>query len=264
MPDLVSDPRGPLVMRTQRLFISDLHLSPEQPALRALFLGFIRQRARQAAELYILGDLFDHWIGDDEDAPEYQEILHALAALTRGGTACWLMRGNRDFLLGRRLARATGCRLLPDPSLIQVADQRVLLMHGDLLCTDDIPYQRLRRRLRNPFIQHWFLWQSKERRRQIAARYRDRSRTATATKSAITMDVNQRTVEDYFRRYRAERLIHGHTHRPGDHVIKLAGRQSGQRQVLADWQPERGELLIEEQGRWWRESVAAPRQMGWK
>jgi UDP-2,3-diacylglucosamine hydrolase len=243
----------------QRLFVSDLHLSAEQPAPRALFLRFLRQRAPQAMELYILGDLFDSWIGDDEDAPEYLSILQGLTELTRGGVACFLMRGNRDFLLGRRLARATGCRLLPDPSLMQIADQRVLLMHGDLLCTDDIPYQRLRRRLRNPIVEQLFLWQGKARRRQIAADYRQRSRAATATKSVASMDVNPSTVEHYLRRYRADRLIHGHTHRPADHAITIDGRQH-LRQVLADWNAEHGELLVEERGHWWRESHPAEGQ----
>jgi UDP-2,3-diacylglucosamine hydrolase len=240
----------------QRLFISDLHLAPEQPEMLELFLGFLSQRARAAAELYILGDLFDSWIGDDDDTAEYRQVIAALRQVVDSGTACWLMCGNRDFLLGRRFARASGCQLLTDPSRIQIADQWVLLMHGDLLCTDDVPYQRFRRRVRNPIVKRLFLLRSLRRRREIAANYRRRSREAMAAKQAAIMDVNQQAVVAYLRRYRAQRLIHGHTHRPGDHSI-LIDQAIRTRQVLADWRMDAGqakaELLVEQNGRWWRE-----------
>ncbi|WP_328987537.1 UDP-2,3-diacylglucosamine diphosphatase [Thiorhodovibrio winogradskyi] len=249
--------------RTQRLFISDLHLDPDQPEILAHFLAFLRGRARSAGELYILGDLFDAWIGDDalddpQVASDYRRVTASLRALHEAGTRCWLMQGNRDFLLGRRFARASGCRLLGDPSLVRMADQSILLMHGDLLCTDDIAYQRFRRRVRNPLIQKLFLLRPRQQRLRIAADYRGRSRAATAAKQRAIMDVNPRAVIKYIARYQADRLIHGHTHRPGDHPVSLAQHQC-LRQVLADWRYADGkvqaELLVEEKGRWWREPV---------
>nr|WP_207161456.1 UDP-2,3-diacylglucosamine diphosphatase [Rhabdochromatium marinum] len=234
------------------MFISDLHLDPEVPDGMERFCAFLRQRASGAAELYILGDLFDHWIGDDDNRPEYQQVIGTLRTLTSTGTACRLLHGNRDFLLGRRFVRASGCQRLPDPSLVRIANQGVLLMHGDLLCTDDIPYQRFRRWVRNPLIKQLFLWQSLKRRRRIAANYRHRSIEAMTRKPSASMDVNPDTVADYLRRYQADRLIHGHTHRPGDHHLRIDQRNC-MRQVLADWPPDRGEVLVEEHGRWWRE-----------
>ena len=249
--------------RAQRLFISDLHLAPDQPEILAHFLAFLRGRARAAAELYILGDLFDAWIGDDalgdpEVAPDFLQVAASLRELSERGTRCWLMQGNRDFLIGRRFARASGCRLLRDPSLVPMADQSILLMHGDLLCTDDIPYQRFRRRVRNPLVRQLFLLRPRRQRQHIAADYRRRSRAATAAKQTAIMDVSPRTVIQYVRRYRADRLIHGHTHRPGDDLVTLDQRQC-LRQVLADWRINNGEvqaeMLVEQAGRWWREPI---------
>lgn len=243
---------------TQRLFISDLHLSPEQPALLACFLGFLGERAPAAAELYILGDLFDAWIGDDDQTPETLQVIASLRKLTDGGTRCSLLHGNRDFLIGRRFARASGCRLLRDPSLVRMANASVLLMHGDLLCTDDMAYQRFRRKVRNPVVKQLFLLRPLRRRRQIAADYRRLSREALAAKQAKVMDVNPQTVASYLQRYRADRLIHGHTHRPADHRLLIDQRQC-HRQVLADWRVldsgVEAQLLAEENEHWWRESI---------
>ncbi|MCF7993195.1 MAG: UDP-2,3-diacylglucosamine diphosphatase, partial [Thiohalocapsa sp.] len=169
----------------ETLFISDLHLSPDHPGTTALLLQFLRERAPGAAALFILGDLFDTWIGDDDDT--HAQVRQALAALNAGGTRCRIMRGNRDFLLGRRFARQTGCELLPDPALINLDGEPVLLMHGDLLCTDDVPYQRFRRRVRNPVVQWLFLLQPLARRRRIAADYRRKSRATTAEKTMQIM-----------------------------------------------------------------------------
>lgn len=242
----------------QRLFISDLHLSPEHPLLCAAFICFLHGRARAATDLYILGDLFDAWIGDDDDRPDHLAVIAALRALVATGTQCWLMHGNRDFLLGQRFARASGCRLLRDPSLVRIRDETVLLMHGDLLCSDDRAYQRFRRRVRNPLIKRLFLWQSLHRRRRAAADYRARSRAAMAEKPPASMDVSPETVAAYLRRHAAQRLIHGHTHKPADHQLCIAGRVRT-RQVLSDWRVIDGtaqaEVLVEENGRWWREAV---------
>ncbi len=238
------------------LFISDLHLTPERPDAVALFLAFLQGRARAAAALYILGDLFDAWIGDDDDEPPYPAVRAGLRALTDAGTRCRLMRGNRDFLLGTAFARDTGCSLLRDPAVVDLAGMRTLLMHGDLLCTDDLPYQRFRRRVRNPIVQRLFLWQPLPKRRAIAADYRKKSAAAMAEKRHEIMDVNQGAVERYMRRLRVDRLIHGHTHRAADHAFTLRGR-SASRIVLAEWQADRGETLVVGEDGWRREEVVA-------
>jgi UDP-2,3-diacylglucosamine hydrolase len=235
----------------ETLFISDLHLSPQRPALTRLFIDFLEQRAPVADRLFILGDLFDAWIGDDDDP--LPEVRHALGRLVVRGTDCAIMHGNRDFLLGGGFASLTGCRLITDPSLIELDRTAVLLMHGDLLCTDDLAYQRFRRRVRNPIVQQLFLWSPLSRRRQIAADYRQRSAEAMAAKPAEIMDVNATEVVKQMRRFGAYRLIHGHTHRPQDHQLQIAGRPAV-RHVLADWKDDRGELLVHQQSRWRREA----------
>ena len=169
----------------ETLFISDLHLSPDRPGTVSLFLDFLATRARRAQSLYILGDLFDAWIGDDDDSPPAAAVCAGLRGLTQAGTACGIMRGNRDFLLGRRFAKDTGCTLMEDPTRIDLGGTRILLMHGDLLCTDDLAYQRFRRRIRNPLIQRLFLWKSLASRRAIAADYRRKSGAATAAKTEV-------------------------------------------------------------------------------
>ncbi len=236
----------------ETLFISDLHLSAEAPALTALFLGFLERRAAGARALYILGDLFDAWIGDDDSS--HGDIEAALAKLTGTGTRCLLMHGNRDFLLGRRFARRTGCTLLRDPTRIALLGEPTLLMHGDLLCTDDVAYQRFRRKVRNPLLQWLFLRRPLARRRQAAADYRRKSAAAMADKPAEIMDVNADAVLERLLRHRVRRLIHGHTHRPADHCIDMDGH-TAHRHVLADWRPERGEVLVAADGRLTREPV---------
>jgi UDP-2,3-diacylglucosamine hydrolase len=227
----------------ESLLVSDLHLAPERPGTVELFLAFLRGRARSAERLYILGDLFDTWIGDDDDSPPGPAVRAALRELGAAGVACLLMHGNRDFLIGRRFARDTGCTLLRDPTRADLAGAPILLMHGDLLCTDDVPYQRFRRKVRNPLIQRLFLWKPLAARRAMAADYRRKSGAATAAKPEQIMDVNQQAVERAMRRNRVLRLIHGHTHRPADHVFRLDGRDVT-RSVLAEWHEDRGEVLV--------------------
>ncbi|MEA3639321.1 MAG: UDP-2,3-diacylglucosamine diphosphatase [Lamprobacter sp.] len=234
----------------ERLFISDLHLSPQRPALTRLFIEFLEQRAPRASELYILGDLFDAWIGDDDDP--LPEVRLAFQRLTAQHRRCLVMHGNRDFLLGRRFARTTGCELIPDPCLIQLSGEPVLLMHGDGLCTDDLAYQRFRRRVRNPIAQQLFLWSPLSKRRRIAASYRQRSKEAMMAKPEEIMDVNDSAVIRQMRRFKVRRLIHGHTHRPRDHLIHLDG-QPVLRQVLSDWHDDCGEILVYQAGSWRRE-----------
>ncbi|QIK39159.1 UDP-2,3-diacylglucosamine diphosphatase [Caldichromatium japonicum] len=238
----------------ESLFISDLHLGVDRPEILACFLRFLEGRARAAQRLYILGDLFDVWIGDDDLNPFNQRVIQALRDLTLSGTACALLRGNRDFLLGRRFARLTGCVLLSDPHRVLIGGESTLLMHGDLLCTQDLDYQRLRRRLRNPVVQWLFLHRPLAKRQATADAYRQLSASAIAEKPLTIMDVEQKTVERYLRRHRAQRLIHGHTHRPEDHVFSLEGRPV-ERLVLAEWRDGVGEVLSHSAHGWQREVV---------
>lgn len=236
------------------LFISDLHLAPEQPATVELFLGFLRRRARRAEALYILGDLFDAWIGDDDDQAPYPAIRQALHDLTTSGTRCAIISGNRDFLLGKRFSQETGCTLLREPSRVELLGIPTLLMHGDLLCTDDLAYQKFRRLIRNPIVRWLFLLKPLDKRRAMAASYRRKSGQAIARKPLAIMDVNQEAVKATLRRHGAWHLIHGHTHRPGEHAFDLDGH-TAMRQVLADWHPERGEVLSVSAAGWRREAI---------
>ncbi len=225
------------------LFISDLHLSAERPAITALFLGFLRTRARQTEALYILGDLFEYWIGDDVAAqPEYRPLIDGLRELTAAGVPVYVMHGNRDFLLGSGFAQQTGCRLIPDPTVISLYGEGVLLMHGDTLCTDDVAYLKFREMVRNPDWVKMFLGKTIAERVAIVRDYREISKTATAAKKPEIMDVNPVAVEAALRRHGVRHLIHGHTHRPAQHVLALDGR-SVRRTVLGDWY-DQGSVLV--------------------
>ena len=219
------------------LFISDLHLDSERPAGVRQFLEFVERDAMQAEALYILGDLFEVWIGDDDTHPGHSPIIEALATLKRRGVACFFMQGNRDFLVGKRFAAATGCRLLDEHEVVELEGTRVLLTHGDLLCTDDTPYLALRATVRDPQWQRSFLAKPLTQRRTIANELRDRSQQAIAGKPPEIMDVNQRTVEATMREHNVRVLLHGHTHRPGIHHFDLDGVQAT-RIVLGAWYEE--------------------------
>jgi UDP-2,3-diacylglucosamine hydrolase len=216
------------------LFISDLHLDAARPAGIDEFESFCRHEAREAETLYILGDLFEAWIGDDDDDPELARIVEALAALTRAGTACCFMHGNRDFLVGERFRRRTGCRLLGEFETIERNGERLLLTHGDLLCTDDVRYLELRRQLRDPAWQSDFLSRPLDERRRIAAELREMSQTEMAAKAEAIMDVNDEAVRETMRRFGVQMLLHGHTHRPATHRFDLDGAPA-LRLVLNDW-----------------------------
>jgi len=216
------------------LFISDLHLDAEHPETIRRFETFMRHEAPGAGQLYILGDLFEAWIGDDDDDPRLTPIVAALREITRGGVPCAVMHGNRDFLIGERFCSATGCRLLGDYERIEVNGEPLLLTHGDLLCTDDTRYQALRGQLRSPAWQRDFLAKTVADRRKIASDLRQMSATEIAAKSEYIMDVNQATVERTMREFGVRRLLHGHTHRPAIHDFTLDGR-AAQRIVLGAW-----------------------------
>jgi UDP-2,3-diacylglucosamine hydrolase len=225
------------------LFISDLHLSRERPAISGLFHQFLREQASQAEALYILGDLFEVWLGDDIIPPEVQGILDALRALSDSGVPVYVMHGNRDFLLGSHFAELSGATLLEDPTVIDLYSTPTLLMHGDLLCTDDRPYHEMRQMLRNPAWIATFLSKSAAERIAFARSLRERSKQETGVKDEAIMDVNATTVEEYAAHYGVRRLIHGHTHRPAIH------REHGlERCVLGDWYQQGSVLRCDSTG----------------
>ena len=216
------------------LFISDLHLDPSRPQIVDLFLDLLAREARTAAALYILGDLFESWIGDDDDTPLAAQVADATRALRDAGVPVYFMHGNRDFLLGESYATRAGMILLTDPNIVNVGGQRTLLMHGDTLCTDDVEYQKFRAMVRNPRWQQQFLALPIEERRAFAAQARGESRRHTADAKAEIMDVNQAAVAAAMREHDVRRLIHGHTHRPAVHRFDLDGAPA-ERIVLGDW-----------------------------
>ncbi|MBC7779838.1 MAG: UDP-2,3-diacylglucosamine diphosphatase [Proteobacteria bacterium] len=217
------------------LFISDLHLSATRPHTTQAFADFLRRRATGADALYILGDLFDFWIGDDDlEDPLNARVVDALAALTAAGVPVWFMHGNRDFLVGARFADATGVRILDDPTVIDVYGTRTLLMHGDTLCIEDTRYNALRATVRDPGVQQAFLARTLDARRAEVQRMRAISEQEKQTKSNEIMDVTPSEVLRTLRRHGYPRLIHGHTHRPMRHAHPVDGRVC-ERWVLADW-----------------------------
>jgi len=225
------------------LFLSDLHLAPERPKAVAAFLAFASGPARDAGAVYILGDLFDWWVGDDQlSDPFVATIARALRDISDAGVPLFVGHGNRDFLLGSRFACATGALLLPETRVLDLFAIRTLLCHGDELCTDDVDYQRYRRRVRNPQLQRSFLRLPYWARRTLASWMRRMSRNENALKAGAIMDVNARAVEEAFRTHEAQRMIHGHTHRPARHLHDVDGTVR-ERRVLADWH-DRGQYLL--------------------
>lgn len=246
-------------MPATTLFISDLHLCGARPAITRLFLDFLRQRARNADALYILGDLFEYWIGDEAvEQEEFRAIVLGLRELTAAGTPVFVMHGNRDFLMADGFEKATGCHLLADPVRVDLHGTPTLLMHGDSLCTDDVEYMAFRVQVRNPAWQREFLAKSVAERDRIVRDFREISKSSTASKKPEIMDVNQNAVEAIMREYGVRRLIHGHTHRPKEHVFALDG-QSARRMVLGDWYEQGSVLRVDAQG-WLLESLPLAEQ----
>ncbi|TZF87152.1 UDP-2,3-diacylglucosamine diphosphatase [Cognatilysobacter lacus] len=228
------------------LLISDLHLDAERPQATTLFLRFLRDEARGADALYILGDLFEAWVGDDDPSEVGGAVARGVRDLVGSGTPVFFMHGNRDFLLGPAYAARAGMQLLDDPTVVTLGDRRVLLLHGDLLCTADTDYMAFRAQTRKSTWQAQFLSQPLAARVAFAARAREQSRAAQAAlKDAGTMetvtDVAPATVAEYFARYDVDLMIHGHTHRPAIHRIDANGREC-RRVVLGDWY-EQGSVL---------------------
>ncbi len=216
------------------LFISDLHLDPARPQITQLFLDFLKTEARAAEALYILGDFFEIWIGDDDPDPHHARIIAGVRELASHGVPVYFMHGNRDFLIRERFARTAGCTLLPDPHLVSLYGLPTLLMHGDTLCTDDVEYQAFRKMVRDPARQRVFLAKSVEERRAFMTQARAATKLHTRTKAEYIMDVNQQAVEAVMTQYKVTRLIHGHTHRPAVHAFQSDGVEKT-RIVLGDW-----------------------------
>lgn len=234
-------------MSDEQLFISDLHLDPSRPAVIELFLDFLENRAAHATTLYILGDLFEYWIGDDDDRAGLIPVINGLRLLSDRGVPTFFMSGNRDFLIGECFASNTGCKLLDDTHRIELYGRAAILLHGDTLCTDDVPYQQLRQTLRNPAWQAQFLELPLSERHHQAEALRARSQNATQGKAEAIMDVNPETVASYFREHEVTLMIHGHTHRPGRHTFRLNGLDCT-RLVLGDWYTQGSVLSASSRG----------------
>lgn len=238
------------------LFISDLHLDASRPHITRLFVEFVRNEAARADALFILGDLFEAWIGDDAGDETSDRVADALADMHAHGVPCFYVHGNRDFLLGDAWARRARITLLPDPSVIVVEGEKVLLMHGDTLCIDDAPYQAFRAQSHTSAWQRAFLARPVAERQAFAAQARAESQRYTRSVGDAITDVNDEAVGTVLRSHGVRRLIHGHTHRPATHVLDLDG-EAAKRIVLGDWY-EQGSVLRADAGAWALSALAHP------
>jgi UDP-2,3-diacylglucosamine hydrolase len=226
------------------LFISDLHLTEERPEANERFIELLEEKARGAEALYILGDFFEYWIGDDDLEATFNAVVAGLLGdLARRGVPVYLMHGNRDFLIGEGFCAATGAKLLADPTVHEIQGVRTLLMHGDTLCTDDLDYQNWRRIARSEAWQREFLAKPLAERRKEIVGMREKAKEAVQAKPAEIMDVNDDAVAQAMRVHAVTRLVHGHTHRPGRHALTVDG-QPAERWVLPDWYGRGGYLEI--------------------
>ncbi|KQQ45906.1 UDP-2,3-diacylglucosamine hydrolase [Duganella sp. Leaf126] len=215
------------------LFISDLHLQVAQPAITAAFHDFLARHARHVPQLYLLGDLFEYWVGDDDlDDPFNRDIIDALRRVSDAGTAIYWMGGNRDFLVGAGFAAAAGLTLLPEVHVTEIGGQRLVLVHGDAQCTEDVKYMAFRAMVRQPAYQQQFLAMPLAQRKAIVAGMRENSRTDQGEKSEQIMDVTPQAIADLFAQTDTRIMIHGHTHRPALHTVGATRRY-----VLPDWEP---------------------------
>ncbi len=233
-------------MKSETLFISDLHLHPSRPMVTKNFLRFLENEALSASALYILGDFFEVWAGDDDPCPHHKKVIEALAKFSRSKIPLYFMRGNRDFLIDKAFAKAAGCILMPDPTVIELDGQKILLMHGDSLCTDDRSHQRFRKFSQHPIIRQLFLLLPFSSRHKIASGIRKNSQKAGAEREKISLlaegnhqsknpyDVDQKAIEHALIHHQANCLIHGHTHKAGIHEFTLAGTKR-KRIVLGEW-----------------------------
>ena len=229
------------------LFISDLHIDASRPAIGEQFLRFLRTEAQEAAALYILGDLFETWIGDDAPDAAQAKVTAGLKELTSGGVPCFVMHGNRDFLLSTDFCRMSGARILPDPITVTLHGESVLVMHGDALCTDDRAYQRLRATVHDADWQRQFLALPINARRALAGAARAGSEAHTAAMESAITDVNADSVAKALRASGTSTLLHGHTHRPAIHALEVDGRPRT-RIVLGDWYDQGSVLRWDQNG----------------
>lgn len=230
------------------ILISDLHLDDSHSDIATIFLRFLDQIAQPTNTLYILGDFFEVWIGDDNLTDFNTLIINALRAATNKGLKIYVMHGNRDFLLGKKFLRATGCHLLPDQTIVTIHGVPTLLMHGDTLCTQDIKYLKFRKKVRNWLVQKLFLLKSLKKRRAIAAHYRTQSQSHISTLADNIMDVTQEEVERVMLSHQLLNLIHGHTHRQAVHHFKINSKPAT-RTVLGAWHENGNAIVFDEQGK---------------
>jgi UDP-2,3-diacylglucosamine hydrolase len=223
-------------------FISDIHLAENSPGITHLFLHFLENIAPNADRLYILGDLFELWVGDDNITPFHQQIIAALAKLSKK-IPIYFIHGNRDFLIGKNFAKTSGMTLLSEKTLIQLDNYQILLMHGDTLCTDDVAYQKARRRTRRWWVKKAFLFLPLIVRQALARHLRRKSEKHTKMAAVEILDVNQPAVQQCLADTNAHYLIHGHTHRPAIHQVNMPNASICQRIVLADWKENKGNYL---------------------
>ncbi|MDG6772796.1 UDP-2,3-diacylglucosamine diphosphatase [Thiomicrorhabdus sp. ZW0627] len=226
-------------MSTHTLFIADVHLQLENDhPINSAFIKFLSQEAPKAEAIYILGDLFEMWVGDDVGIPQYKSVIERFKQLTDGGIPIYLLFGNRDFLMGKRFWKATGIQPIKQLEERSIHGVDVLVMHGDTLCTDDREYQKMRKILRHPIVTWLFLRLPQKKRLQIGHNMREKSRKYSQNKPENIMDVNAQAVQTLFTEYpHVNHLIHGHTHRPAHHVVEVNGKEK-HRWVLGDWRPE--------------------------
>ncbi len=228
-------------MTAEILFISDLHLDQNRPDISANFLSFIKTRALKARVLYILGDLFEVWSGDDDPAEEFSEIFNAMKEFSTSGDI-YFLHGNRDFLVRQQLAQKAGFKILSSPFIIESGLQRIALLHGDELCTEDLEYQKFRKQVRSHQWQHDFLAKPLSERLSITKGLRKQSKTNMSAKTAEMMDVSQQAVINTFDQLKVNTIIHGHTHQPGIHSLD----QDRFRYVLGDWNPDPSFISLSE------------------
>ena len=229
------------------LFISDLHLSGERENITELFINFLDKRASKADALYILGDLYEVWPGDDMIQTDYLSSITKMKQLSDNGLPLFIMQGNRDFLMAEKFSEVSGATLIEDPTIIDLYGTPTLLMHGDTLCTDDVDYQKFRTMVRNPKWKKEFFALPNEERLAMTTKYRKVSKEATSKKSMNIMDVNQQAVETAMQEHNIKQLIHGHTHRPAIHEFSVDNNKM-KRIVLGDWFEQGSVLVCKESG----------------
>lgn len=232
------------------LFISDLHLEEARRDITDAFLAFLTTEAAEATHLYILGDFFEAWIGDDEKTELQQEITQALKSYTASGRKLSIMHGNRDFLIGQQFASETGAELLEDPTLIELGGKKTVLLHGDSLCTKDVAYMKFRQNMRNPQWQTLFLERPLADRKTTAQQLRAISMAKNKGKKEEIMDVTEEEVISLLDNFDAEIMIHGHTHRPKRHNLKLSNGNQAERIVLGDWDKNLWHLSVTDDNTW--------------